>query len=100
MGKDNSGHGNPGQDRPDKNWFFFYKTTKVSASKEVLTGAEIKAAIKAVVNDFDPTHALFLEGHGNQEDRQISDGDSVSFALGEGEGAKHFYSKPPTNYGR
>lgn len=79
--------------------FFFYKEHKIVAPKEMLTGAEIKALILQAVSSFDPTHTLVLEGHGNDEDHEIKDGDSISVAIGHGQGAKHFFSKPPTNFG-
>lgn len=80
--------------------FFHYKGVKVDVSKEILTGAEIKAAIKASDPTFDLTHELVLEGHGQEADRVIADTETVSLARGHGEGAKHFFSKPPTNFGR
>lgn len=79
--------------------FFFYKEHKITASKNILTGAEIKSLIQKDVPAFDPTHVLVLEGHGHEEDREIKDTDSVSVEIGHGEGPKHFYSKPPTNFG-
>lgn len=79
--------------------FFFYKEHKITAPKDTLTGAEIKALIQKEVATFDPTHVLVLEGHGHDQDREIKDTDTVSIAIGHGEGPKHFFSKPPTNFG-
>jgi hypothetical protein len=42
--------------------FFFYLEHKVEVHQETLNGAQIKAAIKAEVPDFDLTHELVLEG--------------------------------------
>lgn len=81
-------------------FFFHYKGNKIDVDKETLTGAEIKAAIKATDPSFDLTHELVLEGHGHETDRVIADTDTVSLARGHGEGAKHFFSKPPTNFGQ
>jgi hypothetical protein len=80
--------------------FFFFDDDKIVAPKEVLTGAEIKALIKAKVPTFDPTHDLVLEGHGHDADSVIADGDSVDLGRGHGEGGpKHFFGRPPTNFG-
>ena len=79
--------------------FFFYIGQRIVSKLDVATGAEIKAMIKSAVPSFDPTHALVLEGHGQEEDRVISDGDKVSLVVGHGHEPKHFYSKPPTNFG-
>ncbi len=78
--------------------FFFYLETKVTAPKLVMTGAEIKQAIRAMVPTFDVTHNLVLEGHGNAPDDLIGDEQSVNLDHRHG-GHKHFFSKPPTNFG-
>lgn len=78
---------------------FHYLTHRIEVDKEVLTGAEIKTAIKAAVPEFDMTHELILEGHGHDPDKVIADTDTVSLAHGHGQGEKHFFSKPPTNFG-
>ena len=79
--------------------FFFYVGQRIVSKLDVATGAEIKAMIKAVVSAFDPTHILVLEGHGREEDRVIGDNDTVSLVVGHGHEPKHFFSKPPTNFG-
>lgn len=79
--------------------FFFYVGQKIVSTLDVATGTEIKAMIKTVVPSFDPTHTLVLEGHGREEDRIINDNDQVSLVVGHGQEPKHFYSKPPTNFG-
>jgi hypothetical protein len=79
--------------------FFFYVGQRIVSTLDVASGAEIKAMIKAAVPSFDPTHTLVLEGHGREEDRVINDGDKVSLVVGHGDEPKHFYSKPPTNFG-
>lgn len=80
-------------------FFFFFETTKIASPREEATGAEIKNLIKAAVPAFDVTHVLILEGAGSHEDRVINDGDIVSLDVGHGEAPKHFFSKPPTNFG-
>jgi hypothetical protein len=79
--------------------FFFYLAEKIVSRTERATGAEIKGMIKVVVPAFDTTHTLVLEGQGNHEDRVIGDTETVSLEVGHGQGPKHFYSKPPTNFG-
>lgn len=83
----------------NENLFFFYLETKIDAAKSPMTGAEIKAAVHEKVPSFDVSHELVQEGHGNEEDKLVKDGDSVSLAHGHGEGPKHFFSRPPTNFG-
>ena len=93
--QDNDRHG----DHKEPKAFFFYVGQKIESKLDVASGAEIKAMIKAVVPSFDPTHTLVLEGHGREEDRVINDNDKVSLVVGDGHEPKHFYSKPPTNFG-
>jgi hypothetical protein len=83
----------------DDNIFFFYVEAKIPTSHVSMTGAEIKALIHEKGPSFDVSHELVLEGHGSEEDKLIKDGDAVSLAHGHGEGPKHFYSRPPTNFG-
>jgi hypothetical protein len=83
-----------------ENIFFFYLETKIIATTKIMTGAEIKSAIKAVVPTLDLTHDLVLEGHGRDEDKLIRDDDKVDLSHGHGEGPKHFFTRPPTNFGR
>lgn len=80
--------------------FFFYQDTRIETLEDTLSGSQLKALIKTVVADFDPTHDLVLEGHGNEEDTVITDSVMISFAHGHGEGGpKHFFSRPPANFG-
>jgi hypothetical protein len=58
-----------------------------------LTGAEIRAFIAGL----DPSYALFLEGPGNEPDRQI--GDSETVTLEKDKGPKRFYTVPPATFG-
>jgi hypothetical protein len=77
---------------------FRYGDTKIDADQEVLTGAQLKAAIKAKVPSFDESQDLVLEGHGNDADRVIGDADTVDLSHQHG-GPKNFFSRPPTNFG-
>lgn len=79
--------------------FFFYLTHRIVSTRDVATGLQIKEMIKAVVPDFDLQHTLVLEGRGNEQDRVIGDQQEVSLQIGREESPKHFYSKPPTNFG-
>lgn len=77
--------------------FFFFVAQRIELSKEVATGLEIKAMIKAEVPSFDPSHILVLEGHGPHGDEVVKDDQRISLEVGPHEAPKHFYSKPPTN---
>jgi hypothetical protein len=79
--------------------FFFYIETKIEVDKSPMTGSEIKAAILLRVPSFDTSHELVEEGHGSEKDKLITDTDTVSLTHGHGEEPKHFYSRPPTNFG-
>lgn len=75
-------------------YHFFVDSTKYETDKEHLTGAEIKAMVPA----FDPAYQLYLEEHGDEPDKVISDGESVSLNP-EHHGIKKFYSVPPATFG-
>ncbi len=62
-----------------------------SSEVPVLTGAQIKARAQV-----DPSFGLFLEGHGNNPDRQIADGESVDLRA---PGVEKFYTAPPATFG-
>lgn len=81
-----------------KNFFFRYDNTKIEVDTESLTGAQIKAAIKAEVPAFDSTHDLVIEGHGQDPDRVVADSDAVDLSHQHG-GPQKFFSRPPTNFG-
>jgi hypothetical protein len=79
--------------------FFFCNTVRVVVDADQLTGAQIKAEAKRVIPTLDLGHDLVLEAQGHGEDRQIPDEESVSLTHGHGEGPKHFFTRPPTNFG-
>ncbi|MGY4382264.1 hypothetical protein ACVWZ3_009903 [Bradyrhizobium sp. i1.3.6] len=58
-----------------------------------MTGLQIKARVA----DWDPSHDLVLEGHGNDPDRIIADGESVP--LDKDKGPLRFSSAPKANFG-
>jgi hypothetical protein len=76
-------------------FFYFVGETKYSTELSEITGAQVKARIA----DLPAGTSLSLEGHGNEPDRMIGDGDSVSLVLGHGEGARHFILVPPATFG-
>lgn len=80
--------------------FFFYLDEKIEADRSLLTGAEIKAATKARVPSLDLTHDLVLEGHGHEQDRAIRDDEPIDLSHGHGQAPKHFFTRPPTSFGR
>lgn len=79
--------------------YFYYKKHEIHSAKATATGAQIKAMIKAVDPDFDLGHTLIEEGHGHEEDKVIEDGQTVSLKVDSAHPVKHFFSKPPTNFG-
>ncbi len=82
-----------------KKFDFDYVNQRIEVDQQVLTGAQIKAAIKAVVPSLDLTHELVLEGHGNDADKVIADGDPVDLDHSGPGGRKKFFTRPPTNFG-
>lgn len=79
--------------------FFFYGEIKIETDHAKMTGSQIKELIASKVPGFDQTQELILEGHGKGQDEVIGDTTVVDFEHGGGEGAKHFFSRPPTNFG-
>lgn len=80
--------------------FFFYLDEKIEVDRSVLTGAEVKAAIQARVASLDLSHDLVLEGHGHDQDRAVGDDEPVDLSHGHGQRPKHFFTRPPTSFGR
>jgi len=80
------------EDKGKKEYKFFFNGTEYKTTHSALTGAQIKALIP----DFDPTHALVQEGHGNDPDKTIEDNITVRLDHGE---HPHFYSVPPATFG-
>jgi hypothetical protein len=79
--------------------FFFYNETRIEVEDAVLTGREIKEAIRREDASVDLTHDLVLEGLGNDADKVIGDLDSLDLSHGHGAGPKRFFLRPPTNFG-
>lgn len=70
---------------------FLVDDKPLESDQPVLTGAQIKALAKV-----DPSFALFLEGRGNEPDRQIADGEAIDLSE---PGRERFYTVPPAVMG-
>jgi hypothetical protein len=79
--------------------YFFYDKLKIVSALEKATGLQIKQMIKAADPKFPTDHVLIEEGHAGHEDKIINDGDIVNLEVDAAHPAKHFFSKPPTNFG-
>jgi hypothetical protein len=79
-------------DRP-RSYKFFVNGEKYETDQEALTGLQIKAR----VTDWDPSHDLVLEGHGNEPDRVIGDDELVHLDVEHG--PRRFSSVPKANFG-
>lgn len=86
------GQGGGKPDKP-KTYSFFVGREKFETDQPVLTGLQIKAKVA----DWDPTHDLVLEGHGDDPDRVIRDDETVS--LEKEHGPLRFSSVPKANFG-
>lgn len=84
-----------GGDKPHKppTYTFFVGREKFETDQPVLTGLQIKAKVP----DWDPSHDLVLEGHGDDPDRVIRDDEEVS--LEKVHGPLRFSSVPKANFG-
>ena len=71
-------------DKPDKKYVIHVDRKKYDLDDSPLTGAEIRQ-LAGLGSDVD----LYLEQHGEADDRVISDGDSVDLKNG-----MHFFSTP------
>jgi hypothetical protein len=72
---------------------FFVQGKKYETDQPSLTGLQIKAR----VTDWDQSHDLVLEGHGNDPDRIIADDEVVP--LEKDKGPLRFSSAPKANFG-
>ena len=76
------------KDKPK--YHFFVDAKKYETDRVSLTGLEIKTMVNVAAN-----YQLFLEEHGNDPDRAISDGEGVNLE----NPPKHFYAVPPATFG-
>lgn len=82
-----------GGGKPPKKYIFFVNGTKYETDQAALTGLQIKARVP----DWDQSHDLVLEGHGNDPDVVIQDNEVVS--LEKDHGPPRFSSVPKANFG-
>lgn len=87
MSKDDKGGPRP------KVYFFFVSGKKYETDQAALTGLQIKAKVP----EWDQTHDLVLEGHGDDPDRIIADDELVP--LENDHGPLRFSSAPKANFG-
>jgi hypothetical protein len=78
-------------EKPTK-YFYFLDGVKVDVDTPSTTGAAIRAKLPADKAGY----AIYLEAHGKDPDRLVTD--TETFVL-EKEGKLHFYSVPPANFG-
>ena len=79
-------------DAHDMKYKFKVDDKEFEVSRPTITGAEIRQ-IAAVP----PAYQLFLEVHGNTEDRLIGNNDVVDLAA---PGVEKLYTVPPATFGR
>jgi hypothetical protein len=81
------------------NIFFFINGHKVDTSQPRMTGIQIKQAGHVVDPSVDFNQELVLEGTGSGADEKIPDDKEVDLTHDHGQGPKHFFTRPPTNFG-
>jgi hypothetical protein len=77
-----------------KKYEYFVDTVKYETDDATLTGLQIKERIQG----FNPAYQLYLEGHGEDTDRLVSDGEGISLDP-QGHGVRKFYTVPPATFG-
>ena len=88
-------HADKGPTGERKKYEYFVDQTKYEADKTPISGAEIKAEIKAAIPGFNSSFQLFVESKGAESDRPIGDSDQVPLD----HGAPHLYTAPPATFG-
>jgi hypothetical protein len=78
---------------PHPKYDYFVNHDKYESDLPALTGAQIKARIPSL----QPGTGLVLEGHGQDPDRLIGDGETVN--LDTGHGPARFTLVPPATFG-
>ena len=81
------------KDKPDEltdKYIFFVDNKEIVTKHPTLNGKEIKSKAR-----IPGAYQLFLEVKGDEPDKAISDGDSVSLSAP----TKHFYAVPPATFG-
>ena len=72
---------------------YFVDGVEYTTDLDTITGAQIKAKIQ----NFNPSYALVLEGHGDKPNEQISDSTSITFS--QYHYVLHFQTVPPATFG-
>jgi hypothetical protein len=72
---------------------FFVNGVKYETDQRQLSGLQIKARVA----NWDPTHDLVLEGHGDEPDRVVADNEMVDLDVEHG--PRRFSSVPKANFG-
>jgi hypothetical protein len=91
MSKNSNREHDGGDDRGPKGYKLTVDGRHYETSQSRLTGLQIKS-----LAGVDASFGLYLEGRGQDADRQIADGDVVDVSA---PGRETFYSAPPANYG-
>lgn len=79
-------------EKPPEKYFYFVDGEKYESDTEHTTGAIIKSKLPEAKRGY----ALFEEGQGNDPDKQIDDGTSITLERGK---PKKFYTVPPATAG-
>ncbi len=80
------------EEHEKKKFHYFVDGKKYETVESALTGAQIKAQIP----DFNPAYQLVQEGRGSQNDKVITDNDSVDLNV---KPPCQFYTVPPATFG-
>lgn len=78
--------------KPSKGYHFFVNGQRYETEEAKLTGLQIKARVA----NWDASHDLVLEGHGDDPDRVIADDEEVMLDV---KPARRFSSVPKANFG-
>ena len=73
-------------------YFFFLDGTKYETDSSSINGADVRAKLPPDKAGY----AIYLEGHGNDPDKQITDSEAFSLE----KGPLCFYSVPPATFGQ
>jgi hypothetical protein len=79
--------GQPGK----KKYFFFLDGTRFESDTSSINGADVRAKLPPEKAGY----AIYLEAHGNEPDKQITDAEAFSLE----KMPLRFYSVPPANFG-
>src|SRR5258708_17929119 len=89
--KHDEDHKDHGEHLQQFKYFFFLDGKKYESNATSITGADVRAKLPPEKAGY----AIYLEGHGDEPDKQITDAESFTLEKKE----PHFYSVPPANFG-